>query len=68
MHLICLLCRVVTSMKFQLYDIPDNIIGGDLYYPVSKAPDAFKIIRDFIREKADNRLCVYMMVHYKCSG
>lgn len=59
---------VVTSMKFQLYDIPDNIIGGDLYYPVSKAPDAFKITRDLIREKADNRLSVYMMVHYKCSG
>jgi len=59
---------VVTSMKFQLYDIPDNIIGGDLYYPTSKAPDAFKITRDFVREKADNRLAVYMMVHYKCSG
>lgn len=55
-------------MKFKLYDIPDNIIGGDLYYPVSKAPDAFKITRDLIREKADNRLSVYMMVHYKCSG
>ena len=67
-HSIYLSRRVVTSMKFQLYDIPDNVIGGDLYYPVSKAPDAFKITRDFIREKADNRLAVYMMVHFKRSG
>lgn len=59
---------MVTSIKFQLYDIPDTVIGGDLYYPISKAPDAFKIIRDFVAEKADNRISVYMMVHYKRSG
>lgn len=61
-------CRVVTSMKYQLHDIPDNVIGGDLYYPMSKAGNAFKIIRDFVREKADNRLAVYMMVHFKRGG
>ena len=60
--------RVVTSITFQLHDIPDRVIGGDLYYSMSKAAGAFKSIRDFIREKADNRLSVYMMVHFKNRG
>lgn len=59
---------VVTSLKYQLYDIPEFVIGGDLYYPMSKAASAFKIIRDFVREKEDNRLAVYMMLHFKRSG
>ena len=59
---------VVTSITFQLHEIPDNIIGGDLYYSISKAVAAYKAIRDFVREKADNRLSVYMMVHFKRSG
>ncbi|KAJ7334487.1 hypothetical protein OS493_014808 [Desmophyllum pertusum] len=59
---------VVTSMTFQLYDIPGNVIGGDLYYPISKAPGVFKVIRDFVREKADNRISVFMMVTFQHSG
>ena len=66
--LLLVLCRVVTSLKYQLYDIPEFVIGGDLYYPMSKAASAFKIIRDFVREKEDNRLAVYMMLHFKRSG
>ena len=60
--------RVVTSITFQLHDIPDQVIAGDLYYSISQAPGAFKGIRDFIREKEDNRISVYMMVHFKSSG
>ena len=60
--------RVVTSITFQLHDIPENIIGGDLYYSISKATQAVKTIRDFVREKKDNRLSVYMMVHFKRTG
>jgi len=59
---------VVTSITFQLHDIPENIIGGDLYYSISKATQAVKTIRDFVREKKDNRLSVYMMVHFKRTG
>ncbi|CAH3109903.1 unnamed protein product [Porites lobata] len=59
---------VVTSITFQLHDIPDHVIGGDLFYSISQAPGAFKGIRDFIREKEDNRISVYMMVHFKSSG
>ena len=55
-------------MTFQLYDIPGNVIGGDLYYPISKAPGVFKVIRDFVREKADNRISVFMMVTFQHSG
>ena len=66
--LLLVLCRVVTSLKYQLYEIPEFVIGGDLYYPMSKAASAFKIIRDFVREKEDNRLAVYMMLHFKRSG
>lgn len=59
---------VVTSITFQLHDIPGNIIGGELYYSTSKASSAYKAIRDFVREKADNRISVYMMVHFERSG
>ena len=66
----CLLfpIRVVTSIKFQLHDIPDQVMAGDLFYSISQAPGAFKDTRDFIREKDDNRISVYMMVHFKSSG
>ena len=67
---LCLLfpIRVVTSITFQLHVIPDHVIGGDLFYSISQAAGAFKDIRDFIREKEDNRISVYMMVHFKSSG
>ena len=37
-------------------------MAGELYYDISQAPGAFKGIRD------DNRISVYMMVHFKSSG
>ena len=60
--------RVLTSITFQLHDIPDHITGGSLYYSISQAPGVFKDIRDFIREKADNRISVYLIVHFETSG
>ena len=58
----------MTSITFQLHDIPDQVMAGDLVYDISQAPGAFKGIRDFIREKDDNRISVYIMVHFKSSG
>ena len=60
--------RVLTSITFQLHDIPDQVTGGSLYYSISQAPGVFKDIRDFIREKADNRISVYLIVHFETSG
>ena len=72
----CLICflllffvfSVVTSITFKLHEIPGNILGGELYYSISKGASAYKAIRDFVRQKADKRISVYMMLHFNDAG
>jgi len=59
---------VVTSITFKLHEIPGNILGGELYYSISEGASAYKAIRDFVRQKADKRISVYMMLHFNDTG
>lgn len=59
---------VVTSITFKLHEIPGHILGGELYYSISEGASAYKAIRDFVRQKADKRISVYMMLHFNDTG
>jgi len=59
---------VVTSITFKLHEIPGHILGGELYYSISEGASAYKAIRDFVRQKADKRISVYMMLHFNDPG
>lgn len=59
---------VVTSITFKLHEIPGHILGGELYYSISNGASAYKAIRDFVRQKADKRISVYMMLHFNDTG
>ena len=55
-------------VKLQLYDVPKEILGGILRYPWPKAAQVIKATRDLIREKKENRVSVYMMIHIYDDG
>ena len=59
---------MVTSITFELHDIPENVLGGELFYSISEGASAYKAIRDFVRQKADKRISVYMMLHFNDAG
>ncbi|XP_031567542.1 FAD-linked oxidoreductase DDB_G0289697-like [Actinia tenebrosa] len=53
---------IVTSMKFKVYRMPDLIVGGTLYYPLSRAKEVVKTLLDYYERRNDNCLSF----HAKC--
>ncbi|XP_032240836.1 FAD-linked oxidoreductase DDB_G0289697 [Nematostella vectensis] len=59
---------IVTSLVFQLHEMPQWIVGGCLYYSISNAHEVFRSVRDFHVTQADDRLSIYMILRLRTTG
>ncbi|XP_031567546.1 FAD-linked oxidoreductase DDB_G0289697-like [Actinia tenebrosa] len=59
---------VVTSIAFQVFEMPSLIVGGIMYYQISRAKEVIHAFRRYYAELNDNKLCLYMLLHMKPTG
>ncbi|EDO35314.1 predicted protein [Nematostella vectensis] len=59
---------VVTSITFKSHAIPKLLVGGTLRYCISLAEEVIKTLRDFHKQKDENRLGLYALLHVQKTG
>jgi hypothetical protein len=55
-------------MKFNVFEMPNLIAAGTMYFPISHAKEVIHAFRSYSENADDNKLTLYMLLHVKLTG